>query len=351
VTIEDEATPSDITLSLLSSPSIASKRWAFEQYDSVVGSRTVHRAGAADAAVLNIPESGRAIAISIDGNGRRVACDPFQGTIEATLEGAANLAVVGAEPLGVTNCLNFGNPEKPGVAWQLGRAVEGLAEACRALEAPVVGGNVSLYNETPQGPIYPTPVVGMVGELPDPEKVAGENWQEGDAVALVGPFDPSLAGSELEKQRGELGKGLPVREIGPVKTAIELVRDAVRSGGVRTATDVSDGGLSTALAELSISSGIGFEGELSALIARRDCSEDDALFGEGPGGFIIAGEPAELEKLGGQGVDFELIGEVGGNELVITAGNSRVEVLVEEAAAAFDSLEDRIESDQAGLTH
>ena len=193
---------------------------------------------------------------------------------------AANLAVVGAEPLGVTNCLNFGNPEKPGVAWQLGRAVEGLAEACRALEAPVVGGNVSLYNETPQGPIYPTPVVGMVGELPDPEKVAGENWQEGDAVALVGPFDPSLAGSELEKQRGELGKGLPVREIGPVKTAIELVRDAVRSGGVRTATDVSDGGLSTALAELSISSGIGFEGELSALIARRDCSEDDALFGE-----------------------------------------------------------------------
>lgn len=351
VTIEDEATPSDITLSLLSSPSIASKRWAFEQYDSVVGSRTVHRAGAADAAVLNIPESGRAIAISIDGNGRRVACDPFQGTIEATLECAANLAVVGAEPLGVTNCLNFGNPEKPGVAWQLGRAVEGLAEACRALEAPVVGGNVSLYNETPQGPIYPTPVVGMVGELPYPEKVAGENWQEGDAVALVGPFDPSLAGSELEKQRGEIGKGLPVREIGPVKTAIELVRDAVRSGGVRTATDVSDGGLSTALAELSISSGIGFEGELSALIARRDCSEDDALFGEGPGGFIIAGEPAELEKLGGQGVDFELIGEVGGNELVITAGNSRVEVLVEEAAAAFDSLEDRIESDQAGLTH
>ena len=101
----------------------------------------------------------------------------------------------------------------------------------------MVGGNVSLYNETPQGPIYPTPVVGMVGELPDPAKVAGENWREGDTIALVGPFDPSLAGSELEKQRGQLGKGLPAREIGPVKAAIELVREAVRSGAVRTATD------------------------------------------------------------------------------------------------------------------
>lgn len=350
-TIEAGASPSDIALSLLASPSIASKRWAYEQYDSVVGSRTVHRAGATDAAVLNIPESNRAIAISIDGNGRRVACDPFQGTIEATLECAANLAVVGAEPLGVTNCLNFGNPEKPGVAWQLGRSVEGLAEACRALEAPVVGGNVSLYNETPQGPIYPTPVVGMVGELPDPEKVAGENWREGDSIALVGPFDPSLAGSELEKQRGQLGKGLPPREIGPVKTAIELVREAVRSGAIRTATDVSDGGITTALAELAIDSGIGCETRLDPVIARRGCGAEDALFGEGPGGFILAGEKQELEKLGGQGVDFELIGEVTSNEVIVTAAESRAEFLVEEAAAAFDSLEDRIESDQAGITH
>ena len=351
VSIESGASPSDITLALLASPSIASKRWAFEQYDSIVGSRTVHRAGVADASVLNIPESNRAIAVAIDGNGRRVACDPFQGTIEATLECAANLAVVGAEPLGVTNCLNFGNPEKPGVAWQLGRAIEGLSEACRALEAPVVGGNVSLYNETPQGPIYPTPVVGMVGELPDPARVAGENWREGDSIALVGPFDPSLAGSELEKQRGQLGKGLPGREIAPVKQAIELVREAVRSGGVRTATDVSDGGISTALSELAIASGIGFEADLHPVLVRRECSDEDALFGEGPGGFILAGDKADLEKLGGQGVDVELIGEVGGNGIIVTAGSLRTEVLVEEAEAAFDSLEDRIESDQAGLTH
>ncbi|MFN8142362.1 MAG: phosphoribosylformylglycinamidine synthase subunit PurL [Solirubrobacterales bacterium] len=350
-TIPADASASDIALALLASPSIASKRWAFEQYDSIVGSRTAHRAGAADAAVLNIPESGRAIAVAIDGNGRRVACDPYQGTIEATLECAANLAVVGAEPLGVTNCLNFGNPEKPTVAWQLGRSIDGLAEACRALEAPVVGGNVSLYNETPQGPIYPTPVVGMVGELPDASRVAGEPWREGDAIALVGPFDPSLAGSELEKQRGQLGKGLPEFEIAPVRQAIELVREAVRSGSIRTATDVSDGGIATALAELAIGSGVGCDAHLTALLAKRDCSAEDALFGEGPGGFILAGEEAGLEKLGGRGVEIEVIGEVRGNEVIVTASDRRVEILVSEAEAAFESLEERIESDQAGITH
>lgn len=350
-TLATDASASDIALSLLAAPSIASKRWAFEQYDSIVGSRTVHRAGTADAAVLDIPESDRAIAVAIDGNGRRVACDPYQGTIEATLECAANLAVVGAEPLGVTNCLNFGNPEKPGVAWQLGRSIDGLADACRALEAPVVGGNVSLYNETPHGPIYPTPVVGMVGELPDPARVAGQNWQEGDSIALVGPFDPSLAGSELEKQRGQLGKGLPAREIAPVRAAIELVREAVRSGSLRTATDVSDGGIATALAEQAIRSGLGCETNLDPVISRRGCGPEDALFGEGPGGFIVAGEKQLLEQLGGQGVDVELIGRVGGNEVIAQAGESEVEILIEEAEAAFESLAERIESDQAGLTH
>ena len=197
-------------LALLASPSVASKRWAFEQYDSVVGSRTVRRPESADAAVLALPEAGNAIAVSIDGNGRRVACDPYAGTVEAVLECAQNLACVGAEPLGLTNCLNFGNPEKPAPAWQLDRAVSGLADACEALGVPVVGGNVSLYNEGPEGPIYPTPVVGMVGELPDPAQAAGSAFaREGDAIALLGPFDPTLAGSELAKLRGELDAGPP----------------------------------------------------------------------------------------------------------------------------------------------
>ncbi len=156
-TLAEGASAADELLALLASPSIASKRWAFEQYDSIVGSRTVRRPEQADAAVLQLPEAGNAIAVSIDGNGRRVACDPYAGTIEGVLECAQNLACVGAEPLGLTNCLNFGNPEKPTGAWQLDRAVSGLADACNALGVPVVGGNVSLYNEGPDGPIYPTP--------------------------------------------------------------------------------------------------------------------------------------------------------------------------------------------------
>ncbi|HEX8959009.1 MAG TPA: phosphoribosylformylglycinamidine synthase subunit PurL, partial [Solirubrobacterales bacterium] len=159
----DPGDPGAILLALLSSPGVASKRWAFEQYDSLVGSRTVRRPESADAAVLALPEAGSAIAVSIDGNGRRVACDPYAGTVEAVLECVQNLACAGAEPLALTNCLNFGNPEKPAPAWQLDRAVAGLADACEALGVPVVGGNVSLYNEGPEGPIYPTPVVGMVG--------------------------------------------------------------------------------------------------------------------------------------------------------------------------------------------
>ena len=147
--------PGEILLELLASPSIASKKWAFEQYDSIVGSRTVRRPETADAAVLQLPETGNAIATSIDGNGRRVACDPYRGAVEAVLECAQNLACVGAEPLGLTNCLNFGNPEKPAVAWQLDRAVQGLADACNAMGVPVVGGNVSLYNETDSRPDLP----------------------------------------------------------------------------------------------------------------------------------------------------------------------------------------------------
>src|SRR6478672_5984696 len=224
VTLAEGATAADELLALLSAPSIASKRWAFEQYDSIVGSRTVRRPEQADAAVLQLPEAGNAIAVSIDGNGRRVACDPYAGTIEGVLECAQNLACVGAEPLGLTNCLNFGNPEKPSGAWQLDRAVSGLADACNALGVPVVGGNVSLYNEGPEGPIYPTPVVAMVGELPDPAQVAdGAFVRAGDAIGLIGPFEPNLAGSELAKLRGEpLPDGLPEVDVALVRKTLAV---------------------------------------------------------------------------------------------------------------------------------
>ncbi|HEX5610863.1 MAG TPA: phosphoribosylformylglycinamidine synthase subunit PurL [Solirubrobacterales bacterium] len=320
-------------LALLSAPSIASKRWAFEQYDSVVGSRTARRPEAAEAAVLALPEAGSAIAVSIDGNGRRVACDPYAGTIEAVLECAQNLACVGAEPLGLTNCLNFGNPEKPATAWQLDRAVTGLADACTALGVPVVGGNVSLYNEGPDGPIYPTPVVGMVGELPDPAQVAGNTFtKEGDAIGLLGPFAPTLAGSELAKQRGELDTGLPQPDLEAVAAACATVREAVRAGKLSSARDVSDGGLACALAESSIGTGHGCRADLQPL-RERGCSPEEALFGEGSGGFLLSGDRATLDSLGAL-----VIGEVGGDAVDLAAGDRSLTVPLAEAERAWRSL-------------
>ncbi|MGN6815084.1 MAG: phosphoribosylformylglycinamidine synthase subunit PurL, partial [Solirubrobacterales bacterium] len=333
------ATPEQELLALLGSPNIASKRWAFEQYDYVVGSRTVRRPEQADAAVLQLPESGNAIAVSIDGNGRRVACDPYLGTIEAVLECAQNLACVGAEPLGLTNCLNFGNPEKPAGAWQLDRAVSGLAHACEALGVPVVGGNVSLYNEGPDGPIYPTPVVGMVGELPDPTQVAGSAFaREGDAIGLIGPFEPNLAGSELAKQRGELQMGLPRSDITGVAAACKIVRDAIRAGKLSSAHDVSDGGLACAIAECAIAGNIGCETNVEHL-RERGAQPTEALFGEGPGGFLVSGDRQALEDLGAV-----LIGTVGGEQIAIGAGDRSLTVSLAEAERTWSSLPAQVEA-------
>jgi phosphoribosylformylglycinamidine synthase len=341
-TLGSDVTAEEELLALLSAPSIASKRWAFEQYDSVVGSRTVRRPESADAAVLQLPEAGNAIAVSIDGNGRRVACDPYEGTIEAVLECAQNLACVGAEPLGLTNCLNFGNPEKPTTAWQLDRAVSGLADACNALGVPVVGGNVSLYNEGPDGPIYPTPVVGMVGELPDPARTAGSAFAgEGDSIGLIGPFAPTLAGSELAKQRGILDIGLPSPDMTAVAAACAVVRDAVRAGRLASAHDVSDGGLAVALAECAIAGGVGCEANVEHL-RERGCQPEEALFGEGSGGFLVSGERAVLEELGAV-----LIGTVGGKAIEIGAGDRSLAVPLADAESAWRSLPAQAERDGA----
>jgi len=332
--------PRDVLLALLAAPSIASKLWAFEQYDPLVGSRTVRRPAQAEAAVLHLLNDGGhgALAVSIEGNGRRVACDPYVGAAEAVLECARNLACVGAEPLGLTNCLNFGNPEKPHIAWQLTQAIDGLADACRALDTPVVGGNVSLYNEAPEGPIYPTPVVGMVGKLPDPA-VAPVNafTRAGLVVALAGPFRPSLAGSELEKLRGGLSDELPPIDLAEHAKALATIRDAVRSGLVEAAHDVAEGGVAVALAEMAIPGGIG-------VIARvpdfhGEGSDADALFyGEGPTGVLLACAPESFGRLAAICADipFMRLGETGGNQVVLEGRTASLTLQVEEAAKAYE---------------
>ncbi len=289
--------PAETLLALLRSANIASRRPVFEQYDPIVQSRTVRRPDEADAAVLALPD-GSAIAVAIDGNGRRVACDPRRGAAEAVYECAANLACVGAEPLGLTNCLNFGNPEKPHVAWQLVEAVEGLAGACEALGIPVVGGNVSLYNEAPAGPIFPTPVVGIVGKLPDARRAGRLGFaREGDAIGLLGPFEPSSIGSELSKLRGVAPVGeLPAADPARIRILHQGIRARVRSGAFHSAHDIAEGGVATALAECCIAGGIGASVRLPSGLDP---------FAEALGcGFIVSG-PAEA--LAG----FVVIGSVG----------------------------------------
>ncbi len=354
--LSKEATAAEMLLALLSSANIASRRPLFEQYDAVVQSRTVRRPEQADAAVLTIAshvgttaaagvhdtdppsrEGGEpvpGIAVSIDCNGRRVAADPYTGTVAAVLECASNLACVGAKPLGTTNNLNFGNPEKGHIAWQLTEAIRGLGDACRALQAPIVGGNVSLYNEgASAGPIYPTPVIGMVGELADARRAGRLGFaRAGDAIALVGPFVPSLDASELAKLWGyPLPDGLPGIDIDAVAKAQAAIRDAVRAGVVSSAHDIAEGGLAVALAECCLGGGLGarvslgeeFVGAERAHATGREAGGSgisldsaDALFGEGAGGFVVSGGEDALRALGAS-TPVRIVGIVGGDVLQI----------------------------------
>ena len=346
--------PRELLLALLSSANLCSRRPLFERYDAIVQSRTVRRPEQADAAVLALPD-GAALAVSIDGNGRRVAADPYRGTIEAALECAANLACVGAQPLGTTNNLNFASPEKPHVAWQLSESVRGLGDACRALRAPIVGGNVSLYNEGERGPIYPTPVIGMVGWLPDARRAGRLGFaRAGDEIALVGPFSPSLAASELAKLLGQaLPDGLPEIDLAAVAPAREAVRDAVRAGALASAHDIAEGGLALALAECCLAGGIGAQVELGEELwetvplrepgspAPPGSRVSAMLFGEGPGGFLVSGAAAAVRELE-ERAPVRSIGRVGDDLLsIVEAGASAGTMLtltLGELAEAHSSL-------------
>jgi phosphoribosylformylglycinamidine synthase subunit PurL len=331
-TLAADAGVHEALLALLGSPNVASRRPLFEQYDAIVQSRTVRRPEQADAAVLLLPD-GSALGVAIDGNGRRVAADPRAGTTAAVLECAANLACVGAEPLGVTNNLNFGNPEKPHVAWQLSESVHGLGEACRALGIPVTGGNVSLYNEGAAGPIYPTPVIGMVGRLPDAARAGRLGFaREGDVVALVGwNAPPSLGASELSKLRGEpLPDALPSVDLARERAVLEAVRDAVRAGALSSCHDIAEGGFLVAVAEACLAGALG---------ARLDLGDSDDpwchLFGERPGGFVVSGAREALEQLA---IPVDIFGTVGGEELELTIAGETSRWSLSELRVAHDAL-------------
>ena len=251
----------ELLADILAMSTVASKRWVWRQYDHQVGVRTVMTPGA-DAAVMWIRETGQFLALSTDVNGAYAYLDPYIGGASAVLEGARNVAAVGAKPIGITDCLNFGNPQKPAVMWQFARAVEGISDACRGLGIPVTGGNVSFYNESPYGAIFPTPVVGMVGLIESEEHITpGGFVRAGDPIYLVGETEiREVGGSRLQKLLfGEYFGKPPRAKINEHIKNISFLLTAIRGDLVRSAHDVSDGGIGITLAESVLSGSAGAE--------------------------------------------------------------------------------------------
>ncbi len=296
----------DVLLRLLHAPEIASKRWVWRQYDHQVGNNTVLGPGG-DAAVLRVDKAlpgpptptKRGIALTTDGNGLYCLLDPFEGGKIAVAEAARNVVCVGARPVAVTDCLNFGNPEKPEVYYQLEQAIRGMSEACRALGTPVISGNVSLYNETSGEAVYPTPVVGMLGVLDDVTRYVGMGFRSpGDAVVLLGAdsLDGDVAdigASEYLREVHGVVAGRPRIDLGLEVRVQAAALEAIQQGLVRSAHDCSHGGLAVALAECAMTGGLGFDGEQVTVRGRLDA----ALFGERQSRIIVSTAPESLDTL------------------------------------------------------
>jgi phosphoribosylformylglycinamidine synthase subunit PurL len=296
------ATPAEL-LDLLAAPNVRSRAPVYERFDQLVGSRTVRRPGL-DAAVLRLRPSLRGIAVSLDGAGRLAYLWPRAGGALAVLEAARNVACAGGRPLAITNCLNFGNPEKPEIAWELAESVEGMSQACEALGVPVVSGNVSLYNETDGRAIYPTPVVGCVGLVDDVRQIPS-SWQEGDVVLVVGAPKLALDGSEYQARflGGPAGRP-PEPELAAEAAIVHFL--AAAAPVLTSAHDAAEGGLAVALVEAALAAGVG---------ARVHLGEDALTwFGEGGGQAVVTCRPGDAHRL--TGVPVRKIGIVGGSEVL-----------------------------------
>ncbi|MHB1325254.1 MAG: phosphoribosylformylglycinamidine synthase subunit PurL [Thermoleophilia bacterium] len=339
--------PSDLNetlTTLLRSPNICDKRWVYEQYDHMVQTNNALWPGG-EAAVLRLKGRRSGVALTTDGNGRRCYLDPRRGARAAVAEAARNLSCTGAKPLAVTNCLNFGNPEKGEIYHQFKEAVEGMAEACVAFETPVTGGNVSFYNESFGQAIYPNPVVGMMGLVEDVSLIGTTAFQdEGDTVLLLGNARPAIDGSEYQLRiHGEVAGRIPDVDLEMEKKLQLLVREAILEGLVKSAHDVSDGGLACCLAESAIAGGRGAVIELASSQGgglQPDQRPDLLLFGEAPGLIVVTVAKKDLENFAQLALDLpvSVIGHVEGDRLVIRAGGTdQVNLPVEQAAQAWST--------------
>ena len=311
---------------LLSAPEIASKRWVYRQYDHMVRTNTLVLPGMG-AGVVRIKGTSRALALSVDCNGRFVYLDPFLGAQHAVAEAARNVACAGGLPIGATNCLNFGNPEKPDVMWQFVRAVEGMGTACRALDVPITGGNVSLYNETDGRAVHPTPVVGVVGLIENAERVGRRTFQSaGDVIVLLGESRAELGGSEYLKVVHGLVRGVPpALDLAREAALQRLLVDGISAGIIRSAHDCAEGGFAVALGECCFDTGLGATVEIASVTAAESPLADvAALFGESASRVIVSVAPASvadlLARASVHGVPAAQIGSVGGNRIRISVG-------------------------------
>jgi len=313
---------SDNLLRLLSSPSIASKKWIYEQYDHMVQTNTVTLPGAADAAVIRIKNSNQAIAATTDCNSRYCFLNPYIGAQIAVAEAARNLVCSGAEPLAVTDCLNFGNPKKKDRFWQFKNCIEGIVEACKFFDTPVISGNVSFYNESPDGAINPTPSIGMIGHIKNIQQATTQNFKEANqSIILLGKCKQEFGGSEYLKVIHGLVKGdAPSLDLELEKSVQQTAFKAISEGLVVSAHDCAEGGLAVALAECCISN---IEKPIGALVTNLsfNISKNALLFGETQSRIILSCRNeavAKIEKIAEENnTPFAVIGKTGGDDLVI----------------------------------
>jgi len=342
---------------LLASPNICGKRWVWQQYDHMVQTNTVEGPGAGDAGVIRIKGSHRALAMALDGNSRWCYLDPQLGAMHAVADAARNVACSGATPVGATNCLNFGNPEKPQIMWQFSKAIDGITKACEELDVPITGGNVSFYNETLGEGIYPTPVIGIVGILEDVHKAVFPHFREpGRAIVLLRASEPG----DLTDAESEFGSSEYAKEIlGAVwgfPPALELEREAalqkalaemIDAGLVDSAHDCSEGGIAITLAESTFGNGVGLRVNLASL----ELPPEFVLFGEDASRVLISCDRSSLQGIqqvsGKYGLSAEQIGETVSDQVEIELdGNVVVSAVVKELRDSFEgALEAALQAD------
>jgi phosphoribosylformylglycinamidine synthase len=308
---------------LITVPTIASKRWAYRQFDHSVGTNTIAQPGMS-AAVVRVKGTNRALAMSVDGNGRFCYLDPYQGAMLAVAEAARNVACAGGEPIGATNNLNFGNPERPEIMWQIGEAVRGIGAACKALDAPITGGNVSLYNETEGHAIFPTPVIGVVGLLEDASRTVTRTFKtDGSAVVLLGDNLGEIGGSEyLATMHNMVAGRAPELNLKREAALQKLILKLIRDGCIESAHDCSEGGLAVTLAECTFDNGgIGVSADITA-VGEEPFAINATLFGESASRIVLSVSSHQIDTVMAAAKEAEIsareIGRVGGDHIRIS---------------------------------